>query len=960
MATGNCPSLDELRAILDAADPVREARLAAHLESCDPCRANLEVLAGEEVVSRSNLRILNVPDSIDGPSLSRIVSQSERPIDAMETRFEPSSPASVQPFLLETSDDPESMGRLGRFQVVRQLGRGGMGVVFLARDPMLGRQVAIKVLNPQFIGDRSAQERFQREARAAATINHANLVTIYSAEMSGPNLLLVMEYVDGYSLQERLRQLGKIALPELLRIGIQVALGLAAAHAHGLVHRDIKPGNILLAQPNNLAKITDFGLAQAIDDPEATASGLILGTPAFMAPEQAQGREVDQRADLFSLGSLFFTMHAGRPPFEGPTMAVIRKVADNPPPSLMEIDPQTPPWLAELVCRLHAYHVEDRLISATDVARILKAHLDALRQGTAVPNASPPPVPAIAPATLEIADPRAETVRSPEQAVSAPPPPPFKPVRLSISNQSMTHTLLASSSPLHAIPPLPPGTPLGAPSGSFSSSSAQAIAAPPVLPPPLLEMAEFAMPASAMPLSSPRQRRKKSSTVILRMLGAVAALLALVAAAVGLMQNNRSALPPGSASFFILAADGKLRTSYNDLAAAVQQAQSGDTLEIRGNSTYRIAPMQIHGKALRIRAAKESHPKFTVSPAAAGAWLETDAPLTLEGLDIVNAKSGTASLPGSLIQVRGASFRAGCCRFVHEGGSPLLIAEGAPSIDVRHCLLIDPHGACLEASGKKSVGQCQLALENSIVAGKGFLLLHQIPSVPLTTNVHLRRNTIVVHEGIRLHGAPENGKFNWLLATHFDTQNDVFDVDQVMLALQFDGVSTDEAQRISKLSRNEADAAGNGAWHKFLAGRVGAGLAGLKKTVTWQTDNDVRSGQAPLAAIVSSEAPGTLNILGAPATWAEWGQLWGTPASSIPLLTNLVDGSGLRKRVDADPKSLPSTDFRRAAIHRPPPAKNGGNEGVAPERVGPGAAYEVWKLTPEYKAWEERDSKVKP
>ena len=405
MAAGECPSRDELMSILDAADPVSEKQLAEHLESCEGCRTNLNQIAGVDWLTPSSLQALSAPAEVEASSLSKIVAQCERPVDAQETRYATLPNADALPFLLEPSDEPESIGRLGRFEVLRQLGRGGMGVVFLARDPTLDRQVAIKVLNPQFIGDNTAQERFLREARAAATINHRNLVTIYSVELSDSNLLLIMEYVDGESLQERLRAQGKIALPELLRVGIQVALGLSAAHAQGLVHRDIKPGNILIESASNQAKIADFGLAQIIDDPEANAAGLILGTPAYMAPEQAQGHEVDNRADLFSLGSVLFAMHTGRPPYEGPTMNVLRQVAEGPPSSLEAIDPDVPAWLNDLVTHLHAFHREDRLTSATDVARILKAQLDALRQSGGSQGLIAAHTIAAAPATLGILGP---------------------------------------------------------------------------------------------------------------------------------------------------------------------------------------------------------------------------------------------------------------------------------------------------------------------------------------------------------------------------------------------------------------------------------------------------------------------------------------------------------------------------------------------------------------------------
>ena len=193
----------------------------------------------------------------------------------------------------------------------------------------------------------TARERFLREARAAAAINHPNVVTIYAVEEVSGLLLLVMEFVDGVSLQDRLRRQIPFSLPEVVRIGAQVAAGLAAAHACGLVHRDIKPANILLARPADQVKIADFGLARATDDAGVTLPGVIVGTPAYMAPEQALGHAMDHRADLFSFGSVLYTLCTGRPPYSGSTtLAVVRQVADGSPASLPASTPSIPPWLA--------------------------------------------------------------------------------------------------------------------------------------------------------------------------------------------------------------------------------------------------------------------------------------------------------------------------------------------------------------------------------------------------------------------------------------------------------------------------------------------------------------------------------------------------------------------------------------------------------------------------------------
>jgi WD40 repeat protein len=201
-----------------------------------------------------------------------------------------------------------------------------------------------------------------------------------------------MQYVSGRSLQERIDQDGPLTVEEVLRIGMQAAAGLAAAHAHGLVHRDIKPSNILLENGVERVKLTDFGLARAADDASLTQSGVLAGTPQYMAPEQAQGAGagMDHRADLFSLGSVLYAMCAGRPPFRAETtMAVIRRVCDERPRPLREINPEIPVWLADIITKLHAKDPARRFQSATEVAELLGTHLARLRQGASSPALPP-------------------------------------------------------------------------------------------------------------------------------------------------------------------------------------------------------------------------------------------------------------------------------------------------------------------------------------------------------------------------------------------------------------------------------------------------------------------------------------------------------------------------------------------------------------------------------------------
>lgn len=272
---------------------------------------------------------------------------------------------------LEPAGQPDSLGRLAHYEVRQLLGRGACGIVLKAFDTKLHRDVAIKVMSPELATTSPARKRFLREARATAAIGHENVVQIYSVEEQ-PLPFLVMEYIAGPTLQEKLNSTGPLEIREIVDIGRQLALGLDAAHARGLVHRDIKPANILLEHTTGRVKITDFGLARTRDDASLTQSGVISGTPLYMSPEQAQGRATDFRSDLFSLGSVLYVMCTGRPPFRaGNMVAVLRRVVEETPRPIRDIIPEVPEWLVAIVTRLHAKQPAERFPSARAVVAAL-------------------------------------------------------------------------------------------------------------------------------------------------------------------------------------------------------------------------------------------------------------------------------------------------------------------------------------------------------------------------------------------------------------------------------------------------------------------------------------------------------------------------------------------------------------------------------------------------------------
>ncbi len=272
------------------------------------------------------------------------------------------------------SANPGELGRLGPYRILKRLGHGGMGEVYLGLDERLQRKLALKVMLPKFAANPSAKARFLREARAAAQITHDNVVTVYEADELDGVPFIAMQFLQGYPLDEYLQKTGLPSVPQILAIGRETAAGLAAAHAIGLVHRDIKPGNLWLEAPNGRVKVLDFGLARPVDSQaELTQSGVIIGTPAYISPEQARGQKVDGRTDLFSLGAVLYRLCTGRLPFEGTSvMAILTALATEEPTPVRERNPEVPVALADLIQRLLAKKAADRPQTADEVVDLIR------------------------------------------------------------------------------------------------------------------------------------------------------------------------------------------------------------------------------------------------------------------------------------------------------------------------------------------------------------------------------------------------------------------------------------------------------------------------------------------------------------------------------------------------------------------------------------------------------------
>jgi predicted Ser/Thr protein kinase len=346
-----------------AARPIRQ-----HLRACARCRNLLEGLEGT----------IDDVTIAEAWACAETVAETTPPVEpAAELGVLAGRPIELDISFLKPSPNPDALGRIGGYDILSVVGQGGMGVVLKAHDESLGRAVAIKVLATRLAANERARKRFIREARAAAAITDPNVITIYHVGEQEGMPYLVMEYIAGPSLRERIKAQPKLTPAEVLEIASQVASGLAAAHAKGVIHRDIKPDNILLERGIERVKIGDFGLARvALDISELSSLDQIIGTPAFMSPEQVNGDPVDSRSDLFSLGCVMYAMVAGHSPFRGATtVVVVRKVCDHHPKPLHELDPSVPRALSDVVAKLLAKRPDDRYPSAEQLAVVLKRHV---------------------------------------------------------------------------------------------------------------------------------------------------------------------------------------------------------------------------------------------------------------------------------------------------------------------------------------------------------------------------------------------------------------------------------------------------------------------------------------------------------------------------------------------------------------------------------------------------------
>lgn len=715
-----------LRGELDA-DQEQSATL--HLDACPRCQTRLEqVAAAPDFAQQLGQRLQSAQLAAPRPHAT----------PAYSSRSPASAPADNSRSLLDSRADapilppqplPKTGDLLGRYRIEREIGRGGMGIVFEAEDVSLHRPVALKVLAPQWAADRLARQRFLSEARAAAAISSPYVVTVYAVEELEGWPILVMEFVRGRSLQELLDEKGPLPLDQIAAIGWRVAAGLAAAHRRGLVHRDVKPANILIENTTRKVKLTDFGLARAADDARLTRDGVIVGTPAYMSPEQVFEGDVDHRSDLFSFGSVLFSMALGEPPFtHANTLAIVRAVVETQPIRARQRDARLPEWFDQLVARLHAKSPADRFQSADEVARLLKHGLpEGAIVATGVSEEDlPPPEPPL-------------------------PPPPPNPAR---SSRPQTSEIQ------------PP--PIVVPAGVVASHIAPEVSTSPVDEPteamPLVTTTLVTMPkprgaAARRPDKKPFQLTAWNQ-IALTLTGFFATLAVILlvvneyvaskppssssptsfdgrslSTASGFVQPlvNATPLPQTDAAIEVWT-PGKAVRPFEDLERALVEAENQSTVLVKADHEYRLRPLNLQGKSLAIRGASGNKPKIVLDvPSDGVAAIVADCTLELEGLELravwSSAPRGMPRAPAALLDYFGPDLRVRRCRLSVAGGTSCLTLH-APNVGNCELEFSEFHGGEQiavwwqdPAGGPHDHAQHRLFASHCVFTGRAGLLL---------------------------------------------------------------------------------------------------------------------------------------------------------------------------------------------------------------------------------------------
>jgi Protein kinase domain len=895
------PSLPEESIFLQALELPTAADRAAYLGQA--CGADRDLRAAVEALLRAHEQSGDLLDLPDRPN---------------ETQAEIVTDAKVSADLgfLAPSDKPGVLGRLGHYEVRELIGRGGMGVVLKAFDEQLHRVVAVKVMAAQLATNATARVRFTREARAAAAVAHDHVVTIHAVEEAGGLPYLVMQCVAGGSLQDRLDRAGPLGLAAVLRIGMQAASGLAAAHAQGLVHRDVKPANILLEDGVERVKLTDFGLARAAADASLSQSGMIAGTPQYMSPEQAEGKLVDARSDLFSLGSVLYAMCTGRPPFRaGTSIAVLKRLCEETPTPIRETNPEIPDWLVAVVAKLHAKDPASRFQSAAEVASVLGQQLAHVQQPSVIP------LPAVA--------------RSPEDPAA-----PARRRRWAVATAVLVAlvTALGTTEATGITNVRTTIVRVFTPDGTLVVATDDPDVKVTVEADGGLVITGAGLEEIRLRPGSYRLRATKDGTPV----ALDRDLVTITRGDKQVVRVRREAGVPAVAapkaepgSFVVLGGKGAAGKQFDTLAEAVASATGGDTIEVRGNGPFVLDHLAFN-YALTIRAASGAHPVFTSDPKREQPprfLLVAPRALRLEGLEFRSTYSNDFRLLYTVGPLRVAN-----CRFQIFDRSALCI-ESDHSCTVRNCELVSGGGAALAI---RCDSDAPSEVANSIVVGH--INLDEF-DVTRGTAVQFRGNTFV---------SPHRNTFRHTLQP---------------MDMPPDQIRSLPGKRLQVALTENLLASTNGLYvlvqEKAFQPRFDAdGLeAWLPRRVEWSEQRNIyRPVKSYIAARIAGPEnnPNLILPLSRGNDFADWNRFWGLKdTGSSEGVIRFLGGDLLAKAL-ADAAQLHPEDFRLrpdSAGHRAGP--DGKDLGADIDLVGPGPAYERWKKTPEYQKWLEETRPLK-
>jgi hypothetical protein len=843
-----------------------------------------------------------------------------------ETRTGPSQPDGDIPLdFLDPSDKLGSIGRLRHYEVREVVGRGGMGVVLKAFDESLHRVVAIKVMAPQLATSATARKRFTREARAQAAVTHDHVVTIHAVEDSGPLPHIVMQFVAGQSLQDRLDRSGPVPLAEILRIGMQAAAGLAAAHAQGLVHRDVKPANILLENGVERVKLTDFGLARAADDASLTQSGTVAGTPAFMSPEQAEGRSVDHRSDLFCLGSVLYAMCTGRPPFRANTsMAVLKRVCEETPTPIRDANSEVPDWLAEIVTKLHAKDPAARFQSAAEVADLLGRHLARVQHPSVVPFS------AVA------------------KAAGRPPSPgrPTRRHRLAVAAAALVATLavLGTTEATGVTNVRATVVRIFTPEGTLVVETDD----------PGVKVVVEGDGDLVITGAGPQEVRLRAGSYRLKATrdGKPVKLdRDLVAISRGDRQIVRvrmedepaaAVLPKAeSGAFVLLGGKGVAERKFDTLAEAVPHASDGDTIEIRGNGPFVSEPVTIsNGHALTIRAGTGFRPVLRLSRGAVEDQhhlLLTNGPVVLEGLDVWCERRAGAKSSETFTAVcaLGGRVHVANCRFVAPYRHSVY-AAGSRRAVVVNCEFL---GSIEWFDGL--TGACAAAgvweVENCVQVGGALVSCGANSPDARDARVRVRRCSLTSCQPVYCYfntmpRDTESGEPARLV--HLEVTDTVFGTTQLLGAA------------VSRQFREQKNPLQNATPREALS-----------RLVRWHGSNNVHD---PMGTLIFWGTESGAEQVEGVSDLPTWRKFWSSPETGSIEGQIRFQGGDLAGRSTDGAQKLSPEDFRLRHDSAGYRAGKGGNDlGADVDLVGPGAAYERWKRTPGYQQWLKDTGQIK-